>query len=149
MLFYASNFNSLKDLDNDQKIILKKYDIFQFYEIFVRKSQVQMKEFNNLLNKYLILLKLKNYSINYIESINWYNIKFNRIYNFDKLYLDNVLSLNDIINIKKITLNNFSNNINIVDFEYFYFKNYNDAKNFLKDINKVDTICNYVRHDVF
>lgn len=147
MLFYASNFHSLKDLDNDEKIILKKYDIFQFYEIFVRKSQV--KEFNNLLNKYLILLKLKNYSINYIESINWYNIKFNRIYNFDKLYLDNVLSLNDIINIKKITLNNFSDNINIVDFEYFYFKNYNDAKNFLKDINKVDTICNYIRHDVF
>ena len=64
-------------------------------------------------------------------------VKFNGN-NIGLLYGNKVLSLDDIFDIKYIIENNFRTAISYDS--RFYFKTYNDAKNFLKEIKKQSDI---------
>lgn len=100
------------------------------------------------MSKYLILIKLNNYDIQYklyqhlkLELlITDYCVKFNSN-NIKKLYNDHILSLQDIMDIKNILIHHKIGYI-IDDFN-FYFKSYNDTKDFLKTINKEVYIYKY------
>ena len=141
-LYIINNFNYFYVLTEKEQKILQNYDVFYFYEILIGEKQI--KKFEKLLSKYLTLIKLNGYNVKYkyvmeaypcIVCFNYRNIK--------DLYKNHILSLNDLIDIKNILLNNFSNPIKYE--QYFYFKSYNEAKNFLKDIDKTSRIFKYYR----
>ena len=140
MLYRFDCIKSMFELSNIEQKILQTYDIFYFYEIFIGEKQI--KNFEKLLSKYLTLIKLNGYNVKYeyvmeaypcIVCFNYRNIK--------DLYKNHILSLNDLIDIENILLNNFSNPIKYE--QYFYFKSYEDAKDFLIRINKKDVIKKY------
>ena len=122
-LYIINNFNYFYALTEKEQKILQTYDVFYFYEILIGEKQI--KNFEKLLSKYLTLC---------IVRFNYRNIK--------DLYKNHILSLNDLIDIENILLNNFSNPIKYE--RYFYFKSYEDAKNFLKDIDKTSRIFKYL-----
>ena len=140
-LYIINNFNYFYALTEKEQKILQTYDVFYFYEILIGEQQI--KNFEKLLSKYLTLIKLNGYNVKYeyvmeaypcIVCFNYRNIK--------DLYKNHILSLNDLIDIENILLNNFSNPIKYE--RYFYFKSYEDAKNFLKDIDKTSRIFKYL-----
>ena len=140
-LYIINNFNYFYALTEKEQKILQTYDVFYFYEILIGEKQI--KNFEKLLSKYLTLIKLNGYNIKYeyameaspcIVRFNYRNIK--------DLYKNHILSLNDLIDIENILLNNFSNPIKYE--RYFYFKSYEDTKNFLKDIDKTSRIFKYL-----
>ena len=145
MLYFLENYYNFYQLTQKEQKILKNYDIFYFYKIYL-SSLEEIKNFKNILSKYLILIKLNNYDIQYkiyqhlkLELlITDYCVKFNSN-NIEKLYKGHILSLQDIIDIKNTLINHKIGYI-IDDFD-FHFKSYNDAKDFLKIINK--EICIY------
>lgn len=147
ILYMINNFNYFYTLTEKEQTILKNYDVFHFYEISIKKYEIE--KFEKLLSKYLALIKLNGYNVYYnpqdYNSIFDYNynmrdVKFNGS-SIQLLYRDNILSLQDIINIKNIIENNFKTAISYNS--RFYFKSYNDAKDFLIKINKKDVIKKY------
>lgn len=132
MLYTIDDFYTfLSSLSDNERNILKNYDIFQFFEIDLRKSDIN--EFEKLLSKYLILIKLKGYNIEYVSYSKYScGVLFNGE-DIDILYKNNILSLNDIINIKNIINKNFV--FATSEFSRFYFKSYEDAKEFLQEIS--------------
>ena len=148
MLYRFDRIKSMFELSNIEQTILKTYDIFQFYEISIKKYEIE--KFEKLLSKYLVLIKLNNYNIYYLPCPYLFNflgynhdkvdIKFNG-FSIKLLYKNHILSLNDLIDIKNILLNNFHDPIKYE--QYFYFKSYEDAKDFLIKINKKDVIKKY------
>ena len=141
MLYIIQQYYTLYHLDYKEKLILKNYDIFKFFDIMLSNSQIE--KFEKLLNNYLVLIKLNGYNISY-QKIGRLSkkydtiVKFNNIKNIGILYENKILSLDDIVNIKNIIENNFRASI-LYD-SRFYFKTYNDAKNFLKEIKKQSDI---------
>ena len=140
-LYIINNFNYLYALTEKEQKILQTYDVFYFYEILIGEKQI--KNFEKLLSKYLTLIKLNGYNIKYEYVMEAYPciVRFN-YRNIKDLYKNHILSLNDLIDIENILLNNFSNPIKYE--RYFYFKSYEDAKNFLKDIDKTSRIFKYL-----
>ena len=140
-LYVINNFNYFYALTEKEQKILQNYDVFYFYEIFIGEKQI--KNFEKLLSKYLTLIKLNGYNIKYEYVMEAYPciVRFN-YRNIKDLYKNHILSLNDLIDIKNILLNNFHDPIKYE--QYFYFKSYEDAKNFLKDIDKTSRIFKYL-----
>ena len=140
MLYIVTQYYTSYHLDYKEKLILKKYDIFRFFDIRLFNSQI--KKFEEVLSKYLVLMKLNGYNISYQKSKLLKHecdviVKFNGN-NIGLLYGNKVLSLDDIFDIKYIIENNFRTAISYDS--RFYFKAYNDAKNFLKEIKKQSDI---------
>lgn len=139
-LYIINNFNYFYALTEKEQKILQTYDVFYFYEILIGERQI--KNFEKLLSKYLTLIKLNGYNVKYEYVMEAYPciVRFN-YRNIKDLYKNHILSLNDLIDIENILLNNFSNPIKYE--QYFYFKSYEDAKDFLIKINKKDVIKKY------
>ena len=140
MLYIVTQYYTSYYLDYKEKLILKKYDIFRFFDIRLFNSQI--KKFEEVLSEYLVLMKLNGYDISYQKSKLLKHecdviVKFNGN-NIGLLYGNKVLSLDDIFDIKYIIENNFRTAISYDS--RFYFKTYNDAKNFLKEIKKQSDI---------
>lgn len=153
MLYFLENYYNFYQLTHEEQTILQNYDIFQFYEIYL-SSLEEIENFKKVLSKYLVLIKLNNYNIKYslyqhlkLETlITDYCVKFNfnnveKSYNIEKLYRDQILSLQDIMDIKNILIHNKIGCV--IDGFDFHFKSYDDAKDFLKTINKKICIHKY------
>lgn len=141
-LYVINNFNHFYTLTEKEQTILKTYDVFYFYEILLWEKEID--KFKKLLSKYLTLINLNGYNITYKHVIKKYPyVVYFNYSDIEDLYKKNILSLNDVIDIKNILLNNFSNSIK--NKQYFYFKSYNEAKNFLKDIDKTSRIFKHYR----
>lgn len=140
ILYIINNFNYFYALTEKEQKILQTYDVFYFYEILIGEKQI--KKFEKLLSKYLTLIKLNGYNVKYEYVMEAYPciVRFN-YRNIKDLYKNHILSLNDLIDIKNILLNNFHDPIKYE--RYFYFKSYEDAKDFLIKINKKDVIKKY------
>ena len=114
---------------------------FEFFNIILYRNEIE--KFEEVLSKYLVLMKLNGYNISYQKSKLLKHecdviVKFNGNNNIGLLYGNKVLSLDDIFDIKYIIENNFRTAISYDS--RFYFKTYNDAKNFLKEIKKQSDI---------
>ena len=59
MLYIVTQYYTSYHLDYKEKLILKKYDIFRFFDIRLFNSQI--KKFEEVLSKYLVLMKLNGY----------------------------------------------------------------------------------------
>ena len=97
MLYFLENYYNFYQLTQKEQKILKNYDIVKFYKIYL-SSLEEIENFKKILSKYLALIKLNNYDVEYslyqhlkLETLVVdYCVKFNSN-NIEKLYNDHIL----------------------------------------------------------
>ena len=93
---------------------------FEFFNIILYRNEIE--KFEEVLLKYLMLIKLNGYNITYNLKIRCMQnnnddilyVKFNGL-DIQELYVNHILSLQDILNIKNILIDNFKGTIEYND----------------------------------